>query len=923
MYNQYMSTAILSTKLYIPKTRRQHVIRPRLLDRLNGGLQDKLLLVSAPAGCGKTTLVSEWLTTIDYRVAWLSLDEKDSDPIRYWMHFIAAIQKILPDIGQDLLNVLQSPQPPAIDTLLVSLLNDIEAIQDDFIVVLDDYHLVDNPAIDEALDFLLKHLPSTMHLVIVTREDPQLPLASLRARHQMTELRESDLRFTLDEAAAFLNQTMGLNLSFADVAILEKRTEGWVTGLQLAALALGRQESTDTQPVTTNLIDEFSGSHRFVLDYLIAEVLQHQSEPIRRFLLQTSILNRLNARLCDAVCKQQNSADILAVLERGNMFIIQLDDQRQWYRYHHLFADVLQANLTKEEPEYIPDLHSRAREWYEQQGLIEDAIQHALMATDFDRAADLIELEWSTIQQSFEYVTFSKWMETLPDEFIRKRPVLCAAYGWTLIFQGDLNTADMWLGVAEEWLGVNKEVGQESKQVTDRVVVNEVEWRFLSATMAIARMIHAQASGNTVNVVKYGQHALDLLPEDDHFRRAVASGILGLAYWAAGELDSAYQLLTASTEHNLKIDRIYNAVSNSPVIAYINFARGWLNEAIDTYEHALELVRSQSKTPMKGAADLYLGLAEMHLEQGDLATAIDYLQKSETLGAQAAFAVNLYRKKQVQARFKMIQGDQEDALNLLEAAEQAYTPSVIPDLRPIAATKARIWISKGSLNRAGNWLRKRGISPDDDLSYLHEYEYITLARLLIAQYQDGGTVDFIEQASRLLERLFTAAEEGNRIASMIEILILQTLAARAMGRINDALACLERAMQLAEPATYMQVFIDEGKLITQLLGEMLKRGMMPTFTRLLLTMIDARIQPNSDGEQVAESPPVQPLLEPLSQRELDVLRLFKTELSGPEIARELVVALSTVRTHTKGIYRKLDVNNRRAAVKRAEELNLI
>ena len=442
-----MSTPILATKLYIPPPRPKVVLRPRLIERLNEGLfRRKLTLISAPAGFGKTTLVSEWVAGCERPVAWLSLDEGDNDPTRFLTYLVAALQTIAAKIGAGVLAVLQSPQPPPIESILTALLNEIATIPDHFILVLDDYHVIDSKPIDHALTFLLEHLPPQMHLVITTREDPQLPLARLRARGQLTELRAADLRFTPAEAADFLNQVMGLNLSAEDIAALETRTEGWIAGLQLAALSMQGREDI------ASFIQAFTGSHRFVLDYLVEEVLQHQPEHIRSFLLQTAILDRFCAPLCNAVTEREDGKEMLDVLERSNLFLIPLDDQRQWYRYHHLFADVLQAHLMEAQPDQVSSLHQRASAWYERNGLRSDAIRHALAAQDFERAAGLIELAWPADEGSIQITTWLGWVKTLPDELVHTRPVLNVWYAYALLGSGEMEAAEARLKDAERWL---------------------------------------------------------------------------------------------------------------------------------------------------------------------------------------------------------------------------------------------------------------------------------------------------------------------------------------------------------------------------------------------------------------------------------------------------------------------------------------
>src|SRR5436305_14120067 len=424
-----MPTPILATKLYLPRLRPNVVIRPRLIERLNQGLHRQLTLIAATAGFGKTTLVSAWVEGIERpraRTAWLSLDEGENDPARFLAYLVAALQTIAANIGEGVLDVLQSSQPPPPEAILTALLNDLTTIRDHFVLVLDDYHVIDAKPIDQALAFLLDHLPPQMHLVITTREDPQLPLPRLRARDQLTELRAADLRFTTMEAAGFHNQSMGLHLSAADIDALETRTEGWIAGLQLAALSLQGHEDIPA------FIRAFAGDHRYIADYLVEEVLQRQPESVRSFLLQTSILDRLCGPLCDAVTGQEGGRARLEALQRGNFFVVPLDDKRHWYRYHHLFAEVLSAHLMVERPDQVATLHLRASEWYEQNGSAADAIRHALAAKAFERAADLVELAVPAMRRSRQETTVLGWLKALPDQLVCARPVLSVHYAGTL-----------------------------------------------------------------------------------------------------------------------------------------------------------------------------------------------------------------------------------------------------------------------------------------------------------------------------------------------------------------------------------------------------------------------------------------------------------------------------------------------------------
>lgn len=553
-----MSTQILATKLYIPVLRPGSVLRPRLLDRMNGGLRGKLTLISAPAGFGKTTLVTGWIASNERPAAWLSLDEADSDPVRFITHFIAALRMIEPEIGARLLKLLESPQPPPIDSLLTPLLNELAAIQQDFVLVLDDYHVLDSHEIDNTLAFLIDNQPPQMHIVITTREDPRLPLARLRARNQLTEFRAADLRFTPEEAAEFLNNAMGLNLSSDDIAALEQRTEGWVAGLQLAAISMQGQ----THP--HSFVQLFTGTHRFIVDYLVEEVLDHQPDHVRDFLFQTSILDRLSASLCDAVTGRDDSQAMLEQLEQSNMLIVPLDYQRQWYRYHHLFAEVLQTYARKAAPDKISVWQKRASLWYEQNGFRSVAIRYAFAANDFEQAANLIELSWPFVAQNIQPTEFLRWVQKLPDEILEVRPVLIVAYAWALLDTRNLDTVDYYLEKAESWLEIiDERVDHEA------IIVNQAQFELLAGTTATARAYLAQARQNIEETIYHAQRALTLLAHDQHYWMGLTSLFLGLAQWANSDLDDAYDAITDSLQSFVAADNLYFQVYGTVVLAEI------------------------------------------------------------------------------------------------------------------------------------------------------------------------------------------------------------------------------------------------------------------------------------------------------------------------------------------------------------------
>lgn len=907
-----MSTQILATKLYIPPPRPKAVIRTRLIERLNDGLHSKLMLISAPAGFGKTTLLSAWAASTERRVAWLSLDAGDNDLTRFLTHLVAALQTIAPQLGEGTLRALASPQPPPLESLLTLLLNDLTKISDSFVLILDDYHVMDSRPADSAITFLLEHLPPHMHLMIATRQDPQLPLARHRTRSQMTELRPADLRFTPGEAAEFLNQVMGLSLSADNIAALETRTEGWIAGLQLAALSMqGRQD-------TNNFIRVFAGSHHFVFDYLVEEVLQRQPENVHRFLLQTSILDKLNGSLCDAVTGQTDGRDMLEHLERGNLFVVPLDDQRQWYRYHHLFGDMLQTRLKHEQRDQVFTLHQRACDWYTRHDFQADAIRHALTGEDFERAAVLIEMNWPAMRRTRQEATIYIWMKALPEELFRNRPGLSLGYAWALLDAGEHDAAEARLRDAERWLEPTA-VGGENGEM---IVVDEQQFRLLPASIANARAYRAQALGDVPGTVKYTQQALDLLPAEDYYERGTAAALLGLAYWMSSDLEAAYQSFAYGIETIGKSGSLNIMLGAAFILASIRLAQGRLNDAVAVYENTLQFATAEAhgQTVLQGTAELYLGLGEMSIERGDIEAARAYLLKGKSLVAQASLPGYEYMWCSIDARLTEIDGDTDRALNLLAEAERTYYTSPIPDVRPVTALKVRLWIRHGKLDKAVKWVHDRGLSVEDDLSYMREFEHITLARLLIAQYRHDGINSTIQQAAGLLERLLGAAKTGGRMGSVIEILMLQTLAHEAQGDTLAALFSLERTLTLAEPQGYIQLFVDEGAPMEYLLREAAVHGMMPNYTHKLLNTFTARVQRH---KHIARPAAVQSLIEPLSHRELEVLQHIAEGLTNQEIADRLFLSLNTVKVHARNIYDKLGADNRTQAVAKAREAGVL
>src|SRR5690349_1262844 len=887
-----MAGPLLEAKLHVPRWRRSLVARPRLSERLSRGAESALTLVSAPAGFGKTTLLAEWLAVAaveERSVAWLSLDQRDNDPALFWTYLVAALNAGAPAVGAGGPVPLPRPQPPN-EAGLVALLNDLDAISNDVVLVLDDYHVIDARDVQDGMAFLLEHLPPQIHLVIASRTDPPLPMARLRGRGELAEIRSADLRFTPGEAAAYLNEAMGLALTAADVAALEGRKD------------------------VTAFIDGFAGDDRYIVDFLAEEVLQRQPEHVQHFLLQTSILDRLSGPLCDAVTGQDGGKAKLAALERGNLFLVPLDDRRQWYRYHQLFADVLHARLRDEQPDDVPDLHRRASGWHEQNGEPSEAIRHALAAGDFGRAADLIELAIPAMRQSRQEAAVLGWLELLPDEVVRVRPVLSVGFAGTLLDAGEYEGVEARLRDAERWLGGATDIGEGSRApAAEMIVVDDAEFRRLPAEIELYRAAQALVRGDGPGTVRHARRALELSPADDHLGRASAAALMGLASWASGDLEAGYSGYAECMAGLRRAGHIADTFGCAIALADIRRTQGRLGEAMRTYEQALQRASQPGGPVLRGTADMHVGMSELHRERDDLPAATQQLLRSQELGEHTGLPQNRYRWRVAMARVREAEGDLGGALDLLNEAERLYVGDFFPNVRPVPALKARLRVAQGELGEGLGWARERGLSVDDDLSYLREFEHITLARVLLARYTAERAERPVQEATRLLERLLRAAEEGRRTGSVIEILVLQALTHQARDDIPAALASLRRALTLAEPESYDRIIADEGQPMTSLLRAAAKLRLAPSYVRRLL----AAVNKTGDG-----TPASQGLIEPLSERELDVLRLLGTDLGGPEIARELIVSLNTVRTHTKNIYAKLGVNNRRAAVRRARELDL-
>jgi LuxR family maltose regulon positive regulatory protein len=894
---------ILETKLFVPRRRRGLVVRPRLRERLGRSGDVTLTLVSAPAGFGKTTAVADWLAdvTADGRpVAWVSLDAADSQPTAFWTAVLTAIDRAAPGTGTDALQQLETGGS-AVEPVIGALLDALVTVAGEVTVVVDDYHVIADPTVHAGMAYFLEHLPETVHLVVITRADPPFPLARLRAGGRLVEIRAADLRFTNDEAAAYLHDSMGLDVAPADVAALEARTEGWIAALQLAALSLqGRDDVHD-------FITNFAGDDRYVVDYLVEEVLRRQPDDVRAFLMTTSILARMTGAAVDALTGRTDGRAMLEALDRANLFVVPLDDRRRWYRYHHLFADVLRAHLEDEDPARVRDLHQRASAWYEAEGDHVAAIDHALDGGAPVQAAELIERSLPALRRARLETTMRGWFERLPRELLDERPVLSMGHVGALMASGTFEGVEAPLRAAERRL-----------DGPDRgVVIDEIEFRRLPSQIAMYRAALARIAGDAEATKMHARRVFELASADDDLGRGGAAALIGLACWSLGELSEAERWYTEAMARLERADHLSDVLGCALAASDIVLAQGRLTDAARILERGLTMATSAPGAPLRGTADMHVALAEIDRERGDLTSARDRLSSAAALGDANGLPQNPYRSRVAAALVARSDGDLDRSVELLTNAEQVYDGDFSPDVRPIGALRARTWIAQGRDADARRWARDRGLAAEDELTYLSEFEHLTLALVLVAQASAANDRDGLADALRFSERLRAAARAGGRTRSIIETLVIDALARDALGERGAALDAIRGALALAEPEGYARVVLDAGPAVGPLLARIATGGDWARHAeRLLAASRGGAVAPVRARGPVA-------LVEPLSDRELEVLHLLQGELDGPDIARELSVSLNTLRTHTKNIYAKLGVTSRRAAVRRAVELDLL
>jgi LuxR family maltose regulon positive regulatory protein len=910
-----MSTQdILHTKLFIPPPRPVRVPRPRLINQLTNGLHSKLTLISAPAGFGKTSLLSEWVEVLqssdpkrednEYQLGWFSLDEGDNDPALFLTYFIFALNRNEggeTSIGEEALSLLQAPKLPPIETILTSLINEIASYRGGIVLFLDDYHFIESSSIDDALQFILEHQPPQLRIVIASRVDPQLPLARLRARDLLTEIRAVDLRFTSSEAADFLNRVMGLSLSGDEIATLESRTEGWIAGLQLAAISMRGVSDI------AGFIHAFKGSHQFVLDYLVEEVLDKQSEPVKKFLMQTSILNSMSGSLCDALTGREDCQKTLENLDHANIFITPLDSERRWYRYHHLFAGLLQQRLHTTLPDSVNNLHSKAVIWYEAEGNLSEAIHHALASDDVETATRLIEKGTLEALGRSEIKLILTWVDLLPESALESSPSLLIYHSWALLLTGQLE-------------GIGSKLEKIGRLLDELETPDEYHKKELLGYFAGLKAIMALWQRDLTIGLDLANQALEMLPEKNWVRGYCAI-VLGSSFLGKGDLNAASDAYASATAMGVASGNRMLSVSAACNLAYLIGLKGQVQQAIrillDTLEDAK---RNGKELPVAGY--VYVDLARPIYQLNDLVTAKQYLEAGIEQCQRLADGRAEKIGQCLLARVQIAQGEFEAAQASIQRAEDVDpSPGTPFDLRGGEHAQIWLWLKQGKLNKLESWLQESIVNITEISFFKTKLDYTMHARVMIALSKEQRDNAYLSDALKLLDELLDIAEQNGWGIKVVEILILQALGYQFANDTSRSESALEKALILAEPENFIRIFANEGQPMKHLLQEALNRGATPEYIHRLLGSFSSEERLQTDESN--SLPDQSGLIEPLSDRELEVLQHISEGLTNRVIADRLYLSLNTVKVHTRNIYGKLGVNNRTQAVSRARELGLL
>jgi LuxR family transcriptional regulator, maltose regulon positive regulatory protein len=884
---------LLLTKFFIPPVQSNQIIRPRLVDLLNSGLDKTLILVSAPAGYGKSTLVSRWLKETTVPSAWLSIDAGDNDPSRFLQYLLTAIQPVVPGIEGNLADMLQNTQPAQFENLINLVTNELASASEQFVLVLDDFHLINSEAVINIVSYLVERLPHQVHLVLLTRIDPPLPLSRLRVRNQLVDIRAEHLRFTHSEITAFLNDVMGLPLSSEDLFAIEMRTEGWIAGLHLAALSM--QTSKDVH----GFVSAFTGSHHYVMDYLVEEVLRLQPRNLSDFLMQTSILDQLCGPLCESVIEMDmgehlDGQIILEILEKMNLFVIPLDDERHWYRYHHLFADVLKKRLEQYHPDLPPRLHQRASLWFEQNGLIPEAIRHSLTASDHDKAIQLIEQHGPLLVLGGELNSLSGWIKAVEPR----------------------SQTHPWIHVIKAWLFIltgQPERAEELLQTAERLISSLEEDRgtgIMKGAIATGRSYREFINGDTNLTASFARQAVEYLPDIDivsHSIRSIATALLGDACLMNGEFEEARKAY-------MEARRIGHASGDVHVIMIVNCSLGrvlvelgLLHQAADLYAEALKIAALPDGKKLATAGEVYAEFSQISYEWNNLETAMEQVRACLALcrwwGQETFQAIGSI----MLARLERVHGNTESAVENMNIAEKmirehhfAFKYTVW-----VKYCLVRLWIALGDLEKASGIVQESGITAGDEIPYIREPEFLALLRLLLAKGDYDASLD-------LSRRLLQKAENTRHAGRIIEVLVLQALIFQCRKEMDQALDVLKRALSLAKTEKYVRLFVDEGEPMVRLLHLARSRQIEKEYVTALLSVL---------GKDTGSLRLARELLtEPLTAREIEVLKLIEAGCSNQEIADKLIISFTTVKRHISNIYNKLDAKSRTQAIAIGKEL---
>lgn len=899
-----MTDTLLATKIHIPPHRTNLVNRQALIQRLNDGISQnhRLTLISAPAGYGKSTLLSEWVSQLDLPVAWLSLEKEENTPTRFWNYFGAALDTIShlrkAGISEALFQALLSPQPPLMDVLLTNLINELSKLTTGALLVLDDMHVITEGKIHHDLIFLIDHLPHTvnsLHLVVASRMDPPWPLARWRAHGEINEIRTRDLRFALDEVNSFLQNIMGLTLTTEHISELEERTEGWIAGLQMAALSM--QSSQDI----AGFLQGFTGSHRFVLDYLLDEVFAQLEPKVLDFLLKTSILDRLCDSLCNTVTQYQDCQATLLHLEKANMFLIALDDERRWYRYHHLFSDLLRNQLNQKNHDLVPELHHRASEWYWRNHYLFEAINHAIEASDYELAADIVEHNIIAFKDHGKLPEIVHWLEMFPDTFLCTRPWLCVAKSWVLAYLGNSEQTRVLLKMAERAI-IDSETTETSNHIRGHIAAIHCYLLLFDDEIALC--------------IQKGYEALACLPETDHQTRISTFVTLSSALRLEGNLLGAMAVLEEAVTLSRKLETTPMTIRALCALSAIQAARGSLSESIATLKEAIRLserVNSDGKLIQPPAVSIaYIRLGDILYRRNNVERALEYVQMGVKLAEKWGMANAIWEGYRTLAGIVTSQGDYGAANQAIQQAEDAYEKISASAKNTTDAFQAELWLAQGNIDAAAGWVDQQGLTVDTPVQLWDLDRLSTFVHVLLAQNNIDG-------ALKLLLQMLALAEKASEVGSIIAFSIDTALAYQKLGRDTEATEALIRAVRVGEMESYIRIFIDHGQSLRPLLREIISRGVAVGYVKKLLSEIDKK----PGGEKQDQSTPPRQLVEPITEREIEVLRLLESSLSSVEISRELYLSVNTVRTHIRNIYSKLGAHRRIEAIQKAKELKLI